>query len=507
MVLVERASVPPLPPTSNTLTRVERAHRRRSANKVGQVLGIRPQVMDLGSATMADRYWSMTTAMISSHVSLPALPYSTSVECEDKRYSSTDAIFLSGEESKRTTKSTKLHPPPLLHVGRSNHFHPLSKFKTHYFDHAPAGLGFGEADDNSLPELCASSSSEEGDIPDPPSPTLSVPSTIAMRRRKMERLQRILGEDVPLTMVFPENRTDTSRVARDDMVRTPSRKLRSMRRRRPQSAPSGSACSFPTGALEKPLSKNSITETNAPAPRADECLESEKSVASPAQEFVPVSRRATVLQKKRRKRPVTPHPHHRPPSFFQNSQPSESEQPATPPAQESVLVAPVLQKTPEKRPFTPPSHYRPQSFFQNSNKTQPATTAKYSYIYYPTLPLCNSNISCGDEKTAQIMEFGEAKCLRTIIESPAELESILAQDSGGLCSDEGQEDCSSSRTSSSGVSLTSDWGSASTAIHVGDRSGAAAVKHDESQNPDAGPGEQVRHVWRHKRKPPPVYEP
>ena len=50
-MLIEKVYFPPPPPTFNTLTSAERAHLRRSRIKLGRVLGITPQVVDLESDT------------------------------------------------------------------------------------------------------------------------------------------------------------------------------------------------------------------------------------------------------------------------------------------------------------------------------------------------------------------------------------------------------------------------------------------------------------------------
>ncbi|KAF8324627.1 hypothetical protein F5887DRAFT_1086354 [Amanita rubescens] len=468
-MIIEKVYFPPPPPTFNTLTSVERAHLRRSTNKLGRVLGITPQVIDSESDTTIDddvynhkghvspfastttesRYrWSTRAGIVASSTMRHPLSSLSCVDFhEDEPDLSNNAHRMASMEPKRRLDSTSTHHPPLLRVSRSSHFYSeptvnLPPYSSHV---SPASDGSEEED--SIPDLYSDTSSNS-DTSEPPSPTIPPPSINALRRKKIERLQRILGEDVPVDLIFPDKRSDEGSSDSDGERHEafgagPSSAIM----RRPKTAPAD-GFRFKIAPFGEHHLRRPATTTGASA--------SPSLTEKRPQEF----------------------------SFQTASLPSSPQ-------------------TRQKRPSTPHPHYRLQSSFREANPTQPVAPAKYSYIYYPNqLSSSNEHLPLNEGGGP---EYGDAKSLQTIVESPDEIESILASRASSVFLEQ-EIRKTSSRTRSSDMSFSPEW-------HLGDldRDGPAVSEAisppDGKSKGDRKEETRPNETRRIRRKPPPVYEP
>lgn len=352
---------------------------------------------------------------------------------------------MASTEPRRRLDTTSTHQPPLLRVSRSTHFHSVPKlnavnlppYKPHV---SPESDG---SEDDSIPDLYSDTSSNS-DCSEPPSPTILPPSINALRRKKIERLQRIFGEEVPVDLIFPDQRSDEGSSESDGERHEafgagPSPGIM----KRPKTAPAGSFRFHMAPFKGEHQLRRPVTTTGASAPQ-ESIFQTVPSISHPAS------------PQARQKRPGTPHP-----------------------------------------------HYRLQSSFREANLAQPVAPVKYSYIYYPN-PLSSSNehLPANDGSAA---EYGDARSLQTIVESPDEIESILASGASSIFQEK-ETRKTSSRTQSSDTSFNPEW-------RLGDldRPGPA-VSETTSSPDDKSKGDRKQETRptetrRIRRKPPPVYEP
>ncbi|KIL58077.1 hypothetical protein M378DRAFT_15817 [Amanita muscaria Koide BX008] len=214
MALFEKLYFPSPPPTSNTLTPKERACLRRSTTKLGRVLGVTPRVLDVDDRDFDATYSQRTLAtshtgssVSLSHQSPTRTPMGKRSKGQhrdapstlnprdfhtDECHRSKGALLVENGESKLGMKSTPIHRLPLIRVAR-----PLRS------QHVSMTLNHASPD--------SYSSSESADSDDDGASTLDAPDNVnSVRRKKMERLCRILGEEISVSIVFPEHRSDDS---------------------------------------------------------------------------------------------------------------------------------------------------------------------------------------------------------------------------------------------------------------------------------------------------------
>ncbi|KAG6829403.1 hypothetical protein H0H92_004605 [Tricholoma furcatifolium] len=230
---------PPPPPTINALSPVQRARLVRSSKKIARVLGTTPHFVDyedssIGtettlipslqtisrassihstdslsscsttfSSTSQSSTLSSTTSISSSSSSASAsrkpLPVisSQSTWPTHKRKSSLRLSMESSLESIPASPRTPTFSSILslsADVESPLNGHALSLDENTFFA--------GCLDDNKQ-NSCAFLESPEAS---PTAPSFIIPTPTSTRRRKMDRLRRLLGEDVPVRLVFPQSR-------------------------------------------------------------------------------------------------------------------------------------------------------------------------------------------------------------------------------------------------------------------------------------------------------------
>jgi hypothetical protein len=398
-------------------------------------------VSTYAGATIQSRHrWPAKARTVASNTTRP---FASTLSCVDflddePRRDHNSRLMGSGDPRSRSN-STSMPHPPLLRVARSTHLHPVSKLNTvnlpSYNSHASSESD--GSDEDSLPDLYSGTSSDS-DISEPPSPTISPHSLNAMLRKKIERLQRIFGEEVPVDMIFHDQRSHENSFESDGECPGASSTGHSVVvMKRPQTAPAGGS-HFPFSFSKEQESRRPATTTGPPS------LTTEKRSFRPTQDPTSVS---PASPKPRRKRPATPHP-----------------------------------------------HYRLQSSLQDTNPAQPATPAKFSYVYYPNqsnppLPLNEGSAT----------EYGDATSLQTIIESPDEIESLFT--SRASCVLQGK---ASSRRRSRDASSKSDRYQDDLPV---DHPKAMRSFDDTRSSEAKTKATETKRIWSHRRKPVPVYEP
>jgi len=218
---------PPLPPTNNVLTSVERAKLLRTTAKLGRLLGSTPHLLD------------ETRREVPIHVQLPVprpqkkgrgrffrkrnqAPESDSEDDSDwqrRRVNTPDSfastssrastsssssyvskVSFDSEESWRVRPSKSL--PPLLRLGLSEPVKQPRRKRAGVkptLETIPASppCNGSFANDESF------SSFPDADTDTAYTPVFNIPTDAALRREKMRRLTKKLGDGVPLHLVFP----------------------------------------------------------------------------------------------------------------------------------------------------------------------------------------------------------------------------------------------------------------------------------------------------------------
>lgn len=188
---------PPPPPTHNTLSPEQRAHLLRTNNKIEQVLGSTPHVLDLSYPPKPASLRIDIPARVSEehprrlfqnvHRRTKSLPRpDENSECRRSPRPSTSSSRSSSKShaSRISSNSEQAWRTPYNPTQRP----PLLKLFPAPLDPIPGSPPHSEADD----------------VPgSPSSPSFAIPSEAAQRLKKMRRLTRKLGDGVPVELVFP----------------------------------------------------------------------------------------------------------------------------------------------------------------------------------------------------------------------------------------------------------------------------------------------------------------
>ncbi|EPT00486.1 hypothetical protein FOMPIDRAFT_1060274 [Fomitopsis schrenkii] len=213
----------PAPPTTNTLDPRDRTRLVRSARKLGNVLGTTPQVVEqdprpanllpIGAASSTSRPstpFSLRSNSPSSRPSTPGSIYSSSstnssmasLALPTPRTSSESlAEPAKGYSTTRGRRSKEL-PRPLVLRLNAVPMPPNDWRAAHTRVHGAANDYLdAPSDADALPPT--PSTARSASCP-PVTPTTPVPPTaVELRRKRMAKLTRTLGENVPLDLVFP----------------------------------------------------------------------------------------------------------------------------------------------------------------------------------------------------------------------------------------------------------------------------------------------------------------
>ncbi|OCH86001.1 hypothetical protein OBBRIDRAFT_269140 [Obba rivulosa] len=224
---------PPPPPTSNNLSSKQRTQLMRSSNKLGQVLGSTPHVLDLSLPPPAPLHVDLPISrssskprrrLFKSHHCSRSSPYESdddndSVESPVSVHSTSTSSSRSSFDSVKT--STYPTSEQMWRVPHPRHRPPLLKI----FSPAPVAIEPTLKTVPGSPAYAASDWYEDDDslstLMEPPrTPSFNITSEAFSRREKMRRLTRRLGEGIPAHLVFPSS-SDADSVYEEDTVEMP----------------------------------------------------------------------------------------------------------------------------------------------------------------------------------------------------------------------------------------------------------------------------------------------
>ncbi|KAL6303794.1 hypothetical protein BKA93DRAFT_786821 [Sparassis latifolia] len=209
---------PPRPPTRNTLTSEQRTQLMRSSNKLEQVLGSTPHVLDFIYTHACTCSPENKPRRRFFHLRSKSLPKSAKDDdCTDGLRSIASAPSL----------SARCHADS-VHSGQQSWRSP------YHSQQPPLVLPCSISESMSRPTVMSPHREHNDAISDSSdSPLFTIVSEAAVRREKMRRLTRKLGEGVPSHLVFPpEDEMDSD----EETVATSS----------PTSTLSGRTCTLPT---------------------------------------------------------------------------------------------------------------------------------------------------------------------------------------------------------------------------------------------------------------------
>ncbi|KDQ57215.1 hypothetical protein JAAARDRAFT_35824 [Jaapia argillacea MUCL 33604] len=239
------AMFPSPPPTHNTLTSRERAHLRRSTNKLARVLGSTPQVVEYSrpsepvhvqlsvnhkrSSSQDSHHSTSSTSSFSSTSTANHTLVSTISNTTTVAYRHPDDILasklacMSLEPSSWTSKKNRrLTKPPTSRTSPTPTSPPETKADEVWAERftnrrppmlrlaVPSSTASARPSLDTIPAspftICPPSISDMELSPEPTQPNFRIETEASVKRAKMERLKRKLGEGVPVDMVFPSGR-------------------------------------------------------------------------------------------------------------------------------------------------------------------------------------------------------------------------------------------------------------------------------------------------------------
>ncbi|KAF7970136.1 hypothetical protein HWV62_9253 [Athelia sp. TMB] len=234
-----RVAYPPPPPTHNDLSSVERSNLIRSTKKLGKVLGTTPGVLDVRPGEGSIGRPSLTvvtdielenldrTSLCRRTPSVSSTSTSMSDDSTDTRFSlsstRSDADSLtSAESSSWQPRKVTRKPAPLFQTSRSPS--PATASIRPLLETIPASPPFDSVPEDSAIDSHSRSLSFASFGPPRPLAHVEfdIPSDASVRRSKMDRLRRKLGDGVPVELVFPDDENAQAEVLAEDEVMAPT---------------------------------------------------------------------------------------------------------------------------------------------------------------------------------------------------------------------------------------------------------------------------------------------
>ena len=220
---------PAPPPTVNNLTAHQKAQLRRTTTKLTKVLGAAPQVIDETSGEYPSvAYFNVVYIFIQLFpVKVPNFrPFKALRKLQPSLSVSVSSDIDQQRQQSRSNK-LKTDLAPLSSAPR-----PSSRCRTPTYSQAKTTLRRSTSRSRSSQETCTNeerqileqsqSRPQNQSVPRPESfsrdslcdslyePSFSIPSDLKIRREKMARVCKLLGEDVPVDLVFPSNLDEES---------------------------------------------------------------------------------------------------------------------------------------------------------------------------------------------------------------------------------------------------------------------------------------------------------
>ncbi|KAJ7650892.1 hypothetical protein FB45DRAFT_889038 [Roridomyces roridus] len=212
-----KVAYPSPPPTTNSLTSYQRTQLLRTTQKLGRILGTTPALIEESDELPCTLPLNLQRLAVPLHIQLSSV-YDDGVALN--RYPSSDSALSSssslGSSLKRTSSTSSLHSHRRTKSVHRNENWP--KVDRPFLRIALKKLSKLETIPQSPPAYCETFESAHTSFTLSPSrapvPSISAPATFAalptsssLRRQKMDRLRRTLGEGVPIDLVFPDEET------------------------------------------------------------------------------------------------------------------------------------------------------------------------------------------------------------------------------------------------------------------------------------------------------------
>ncbi|KAJ7125525.1 hypothetical protein C8R43DRAFT_1240820 [Mycena crocata] len=219
---------PSPPPTTNSLTSQQRSQLLRTTQKLGRLLGTTPALIEETDSMPSNLPLNLQRLSVPLHIQLSSVyddddalvryPSSETVVSSASSHGSSSLKRSSSLSSQYSMKSRQLTTS--VHVNESwpKAGRPFLRIavkrpsKLEAIPQSPPANGSPPPPYSPEP---AHTSFTIRPIPatrrpasaPPPLPSFSLPSTNSLRRQKMDRLRRTLGDGVPLDLVFPDEET------------------------------------------------------------------------------------------------------------------------------------------------------------------------------------------------------------------------------------------------------------------------------------------------------------
>ncbi|KAJ6551125.1 hypothetical protein B0H19DRAFT_1263817 [Mycena capillaripes] len=224
-----KIAFPQPPPTTNSLTSQQRNQLLRRTQKLGRLLGTTPALIEESDEMPSMLPLNLQRLAVPLHIQLSSV-YDDGDALV--RYPSSDTAVSSGSESGSLKRNSSLSSEYSTKSGRSspntksvhvNESWPKAdrpflriavkrSSKLEAIPQSPPATGSPPPAYSPEPQHTSFTirpipvSRSHMSAPPPP-PTFAIPSNNSMRRQKMDKLRRTLGDGVPLDLVFPEEET------------------------------------------------------------------------------------------------------------------------------------------------------------------------------------------------------------------------------------------------------------------------------------------------------------
>ncbi|KAJ7234760.1 hypothetical protein B0H12DRAFT_154464 [Mycena haematopus] len=229
MAYSTKFAFPSPPPTTNSLTSHQRSQLVRKTQKLGRILGTTPALIEESEPMPSMLPLNLQRLAVPLHIQL------SSVYSDDDafaRYPSSDTLVSSGSErgsptslkrnssisSDYSMKSGRSSPAHSVHINESwpkvdrpfLRVAVMKPSKLEAIPQSPPATGspppyYSPEPSHTSFTMCPIPTSRRHSSA--PSPSFALPTTNSIRRQKMDRLRRTLGDGVPLDMVFPDEDT------------------------------------------------------------------------------------------------------------------------------------------------------------------------------------------------------------------------------------------------------------------------------------------------------------
>ncbi|KAE9400141.1 hypothetical protein BT96DRAFT_975525 [Gymnopus androsaceus JB14] len=212
MATIAKIVFPPPPPTINTLTYSQRTQLMRSTKKLGRVLGITPQLIDIypsvsSSSSHTEDSWLNSDAKPLLRLAMSSPSFDNVVGSSDAE-SSPSSLSFSDDETDSNAEDMRYTIRPNLSEPTRDSFLSV--------------------------------------------PAFHIPSSNSLRLAKMDRIRKKLGDDVPIHLVFP-NEDEMDSASADSCSTSPDPSVTIHWRPLPP-IPNDDACSPLTSVITLPSS-------------------------------------------------------------------------------------------------------------------------------------------------------------------------------------------------------------------------------------------------------------